>query len=122
MSSLFPDEPKPKPKYDDSHLPRLQGSQRQRDRAEHIRRERFAAIQKLLRDWKTLIEHRQAKGRTEQAEREQKAYGEALDRMEHLEQMNHAAFWIERRENSARELLAGSEPKPGRTPYGGPHE
>jgi hypothetical protein len=94
-------------------LPPLKGTPAQRDWAADVRRGKVAETLKVLRDWEEYIRRLQGAGKTEAAAREAAALGKARERWEWIRIKNTCRWWLDRRLNTARELLAGAEPNPG---------
>lgn len=109
MSTLFDIEPDASQRQ----LPDLTGTAKQIPWATHVRREQFAAVDRLITEMQRLVEVHRKAGREEQAERQRAALREALDRLPELEQQTYSGWWLDRRDNTAQELLAGAEPRPG---------
>lgn len=95
-------------------LPSLEGSDKQRNWAFFIRSRKMAEVQALIRGQRGLVEtHRQA-GRVPQTEAAQATLTIFIDGAGRLERERSARFWIDRRENTAHELLTGGAPaRPG---------
>ncbi len=103
-------------------LPPLSGSDRQRPWAEDVRTKKLAEIDRLLRDWQEYVTLLERTGKTEPAAREREALRAAIDASEGLLKRDTCRFWLDRRCNSGRELLAGAEPNPGNTYHPQPGE
>lgn len=87
-------------------LPDLNGSEKQVRWAGHIRREKLREVQQVLREWQGLIDNYQRAGKSlEKVAEARAAFRSALDGLEALEKQASAAWWIDRREKTARELL-----------------
>lgn len=84
-----------------------QGSEKQILWATDVRRKQLTAVEKHLREWRLLIEAHERSGKTEKSEQARAKYREALDALGHLEAETSAHRWIEMREATVPELLAG---------------
>ncbi len=113
MSALFEEEDLVDVTEAERELPELVGSERQLPWARAVRARKLRECDQLLREWALLIERHEANGRTEQAGREREDRRVALDHLAALERRTAAGWWLNRRDNSARELLSGAPAKPG---------
>ena len=94
-------------------LPPIQGSQRQIEWGTKVRDGKLGSCYTVIRQWRELVSRHTAAGRTEAAGREQAQLSQALQRLGDLEKQASAGWWIDRRDNTALELLTNAEPKPG---------
>lgn len=111
MTTLFdvePDDVAPQ-----ATLPPLKGSEKQVDWATHIRRGKVRDIERLIGEMQEVARRHEAGGKPDLAAKQRAVLHVAVDRFEGLVAQVSASFWIERRENSARELIANAAPKPG---------
>lgn len=108
MSTLF--DIAPEALEDAADLPPLRGTDRQLPWARDVRKRLLAECDRLLREWERLVETLARTGKTAAAERERVARRRAYDALEGVRAQTSAHWWIARRSQSARELLAGTEP------------
>lgn len=95
-------------------LPELRGTVNQVPWATHVRAKLAEEVERHLRDWwRKPWPRLRDSGKAEAAEREGDAYREALDAWEGIRAQEYSGWWLDRRENTARELLHGAEPRPG---------
>lgn len=94
-------------------LPPIEGTEKQTPWAEHVRGKLLAEVRKLLRDWEGYVESLRRSGKDAKAEAEADALRQARGVSEELHQQARASFWLDRRENTARELITGAPPRPG---------
>lgn len=111
MSQLFTVEPEADERPD---LPPLTGSEKQVRWAQHIRAEKLREVAQHLREWEALIaRYRQTGKDPHKVGQAQDEYHRAVVAAGRLEEKTAANWWIPRRENTARELLNGADPRPG---------
>jgi hypothetical protein len=113
MSSLFSDRDLGAPKKGRADLPMLKGTPKQVPWATAVRAAKLQDCDTLLRQWRLLIERHKDAGRSEAVERERAGYAAALDRLGAMERQVTCRWWLDRRENTAEELLTGGDAKPG---------
>lgn len=112
--TLFDVEPQHDP-IDELDLPPLRGSVRQEPWANDVRRKLLSEIGKLLRDWQRYVRTLADTGKAEKAEQERVKLRAAIDASERLLKRDTCRWWLDRRNNTARELLADDPAKPGGT-------
>lgn len=114
MKTLFDAECIPERKRET--LPPMIGSQKQVDWATHIRRSVLSEADRLIKDADRLAEAYERAGKCQPA-RSVRAYACRLsDKRNWLaSRAVEAAFWIERRDNTAEEILEGEPARPGHT-------
>jgi hypothetical protein len=105
----------PEPEVEQLDLPPLRGSAKQEPWANDVRAKKLAEVGRLLREWQEYIRNLERTGKAEKATLERGKLREALDASETLLERDTCRFWLDRRDNTARELLAGADPKPGDT-------
>jgi hypothetical protein len=102
--TLF-DDAVPEPTPRDAGLPPIHGSVKQVSWAERVRSEKLAGMHRLLQQQRRLVQvHREA-GRTLKAAQAQVYLGKILLRMERVEQQANAGWWIDRKDQTALEIL-----------------
>lgn len=99
-----------------SDLPELDATPAQRKWATDVRNGKIKHCRKLVRDWQEYIALLRKRG-TEAGQRivsqETTRLQAAIDVLERLEQETSARFWLNHRDNTARELLSEAEAAPG---------
>lgn len=96
-------------------LPELTGTEKQVPWATSVRTRLVQAMHAHLREWRRLLDLWEANPKMDpdRLEREREAYQAAGQALEEIQQERYAGWWLSRRENTARELLSGADPKPG---------
>jgi hypothetical protein len=96
-------------------LPPIQGTPNQIKWATDVRNGKINHCRKALRDIQALTEQYRRQGKTELYESHRARLRKWMDRLEQLEANTSARFFLDRRENSASELLNDEDAKPGST-------
>lgn len=94
-------------------LPPINGTQKQIPWATQVRKDKLSAVALLIRQQQELVQAHYAAGRNEKAEQAREVCRRFIDFAGQLERESSARFWLDRRENSAHELLTNATPKPG---------
>jgi hypothetical protein len=100
-------------------LPPLSGTPKQLPWAAAVRCRLLTEVERLLKDSRDYLLALERSGRTEVLARERANLQAARDASERLARETSCQFWLDRRDLSARELLAGAPARPGST-YGRP--
>lgn len=96
-------------------LPELAGSPQLVCLGEGLRLRKLAEIEKHLREHRLYVESLRRQERHDRADYEAARLRLSLDQLARLERETDSRYWITHRENTARELLTGSDAKPGDT-------
>lgn len=98
MSTLFDVDPTPA-------LPALTGSQAQIDWAEKIRSGKLRHVREEVKRLQALRAQMESRGHAERAEEYRRKVRQAMTALEKLERAREARFWIDRRDDTADELI-----------------
>ncbi len=96
---------------DESDLPELTGTEKQVPWATQIRRKLIAEMDATLLQWQRYTQRLADQGDHERSERERENLRQALRAADGIREQTYSGWWIDRRSQTAKELLAGIEPE-----------